>query len=81
MPNKLEKLLQQQAKIKKQINAEKTKERQKQRKDDTRRKILLGAYVLTKMDEAEAYKMKILQELQSYLTKPQDRALFGFEPL
>ena len=81
MPDKLEKLLQQQAKLKKQIQAEKTKARKKARKDDTRRKILIGAFVLTKMDEAEPYKVQLLQELDGYLTKPHDRALFGFEPL
>lgn len=81
MPSKLEQLEKQQANIKKQIHAEKAKQRQQQRKDDTRRKVLLGAYVQVKMEESANYKAELLAGLESYLTRPNDRALFGFEPL
>lgn len=81
MPTKLEQLEQQQAKLKKQIQAEKAKQRQQQRKDDTRRKVLLGAYVQTKMEESAHYKAELLAGLEKYLTRSNDRALFGFEPL
>ena len=47
-----------------------------QRKDDTRRKILLGSYLLKKM-ENEQDKEKILAELNEYLTEDRDRKLFG----
>lgn len=57
------------------INREKTKEKAKQRKDDTRRKILLGSYLLKKM-ENEQNKEKILADLNEYLTDDRDRKLF-----
>ena len=47
-----------------------------QRKDDTRRKILLGSYLLKKM-ENEQDKEKILAELNEYLTEDRDRKLFN----
>ena len=55
---------------------EKKKNSDRQRKDDTRRKILLGSYLLKKM-ENEANKEKILADLNEYLTEDRDRKLFG----
>jgi len=55
---------------------EKTKQKEKERKDDTRRKILLGSYLIKKMQN-EANKEKILAELNEYLTENRDRQLFG----
>jgi transposase len=54
---------------------EKKKATEQQRKDNTRRKILLGSYLLKKM-ENEANKEKILTELNEYLTEDRDRKLF-----
>jgi ribosomal protein S25 len=54
---------------------EKKKAIEQQRKDDTRRKILLGSYLLKKM-ENEANKEKIVTELNAYLTAERDRKLF-----
>ena len=54
---------------------EKTKQKEKERKDDTRRKILLGSYLIKKMQN-EANKEKILAELNEYLTENRDRQLF-----
>ena len=47
-----------------------------QRKDDTRRKILLGSLALKKMED-EAEKTKILADLNEYLTEDRDRKLFN----
>ena len=47
-----------------------------ERKDDTRRKILLGSYLIKKMQSNEANKEKILAELNEYLTENRDRQLF-----
>ncbi|MCW8758815.1 mobilization protein, partial [Acinetobacter baumannii] len=47
-----------------------------ERKDDTRRKILLGSYLIKKMQANEANKEKILAELNEYLTENRDRQLF-----
>lgn len=56
---------------------EKAKEKEQQRKDDTRRKILLGSLYLTKMNNDELEKQKILTELSEYLTEDRDRKLFN----
>ena len=45
---------------------ERTKHKEQQRKDDTRRKILLGSYLIKKMQN-EANKEKILAESQLFL--------------
>lgn len=55
---------------------EKAKQKEQDRKNDTRRKILLGSYLLKKMED-EAEKQKILAEINEYLTEDRDRKLFG----
>ena len=55
---------------------EKKKITDQQRKDDTRRKILLGSLAIKKMED-EAEKTKILAELNEYLTEDRDRKLFN----
>ena len=54
---------------------ERTKQKEQDRKNDTRRKILLGSYLIKKMQN-EANKEKILAELNEYLTENRDRQLF-----
>lgn len=56
---------------------EKKRIAEQQRKEDTRKKILLGAYLLKKMGESEVNTQRILAELDEYLVEPRDRALFG----
>lgn len=58
------------------IAREKAKQKEQDRKNDTRRKILLGSYLLKKM-ENEANKEKILAEMNEYLTEERDRKLFN----
>ena len=55
---------------------EKKKATDQQRKEDTRRKILLGSYLLNKMED-EAEKEKILAGINEYLTEDRDRKLFN----
>lgn len=55
---------------------EKKKISDQQRKDDTRRKILLGSYLLKKMENEENQR-KILAELNEYLIDERDRKLFN----
>lgn len=55
---------------------QKAKEKEQERKDDTRRKILLGSYLLKKM-ENDANKEKILADLNEYLIEDRDRKLFN----
>ena len=55
---------------------EKARQKAQDRKDDTRRKILLGSFLVKQMED-EAQKQKILAELNEYLTEDRDRKLFG----
>lgn len=54
----------------------KAKEKEQERKDDTRRKILLGSYLLKKMEYASD-RQEILAELDKYLIEDRDRKLFN----
>ena len=67
-----------QAKAKKQqIEARKRAvEAKKKRSDDTRRKVLVGAVILAKVERGEWPKDKLLAMLDSNLTRADDRALF-----
>jgi hypothetical protein len=47
-----------------------------QRADDTRRKILVGSAVLSRVEKGEWPKDKFLSMLDGFLTRPDDRALF-----
>lgn len=51
-----------------------------QRASDTRRKILVGAWVLGQMDKDPAFALKITSALGRYLEREDDRALFGLPP-
>ena len=55
---------------------QKSIESQRQRKADTRRKILVGAIVLTKVDQGEIDKAQLHRWLDETLTRSDDRALF-----
>ena len=50
---------------------------QRERKDDTRRKILVGAVVLAKVNQGVIGEADLRTWLAGALTRPQDRALFG----
>jgi transcription antitermination factor NusG len=51
-------------------------EAKQKRADDTRRKVLLGAYLLQQMNADAAIRASVLKELQGFLTRPDERALF-----
>lgn len=51
----------------------------KKRADDTRRKILVGALTLDMMEKDEQTKDKVMRRLDQFLTRADDRALFGLE--
>jgi len=55
---------------------QKSMESQRQRKADTRRKILVGAIVLAKADQGEFDQAQLRRWLDAVLTRPDDRALF-----
>lgn len=54
----------------------KEKEKNKNHKEETRRKILLGSYLMQKMKKDELFNNSILSDLDLYLTKQNDRDLF-----
>ena len=55
---------------------QKALESKQARRADTRRKILVGAIVLAKLDQGEFDKGKLHRWLDEALTRPDDRALF-----
>lgn len=59
------------------IEAQKrTTEAKKERAADTRRKILIGSMMLEHMSKNEPTKTNIMNKLNAYLTRTDDRALF-----
>lgn len=55
---------------------EKKKLAEQQRKDDTRRKILLGSFLLKQFESDANEKQRVMTQLDSYLTENRDRQLF-----
>ncbi len=58
-----------------------TLETRKNRKEDTRRKILLGAIVLARMERGEISESTVRQWLSAALTRSDDRSLFNLPPI
>ncbi len=52
-----------------------------QRSEDTRRKILIGAMVLGKMQDDPQTNKQMLNDLDEFLTRDDDRALFSLPSL
>jgi hypothetical protein len=75
----LEKLINRKTQLEAKIKLIEARNKENNRKEDTRRKILAGAFVLHK-HEQEGLMEKLIQELDAFLFKPADRALFGLEP-
>lgn len=79
MTTKLELLKKKQEQLRLQIQKEQQRESIKKRKEDTRRKILLGAMVLERMEREAEDREQVINKLDSYLTKERDRELFELE--
>lgn len=79
---KLENLYQKKSKLDARIKKIKAREREQNRKRETRRKIIAGALALHHMRKnPESEFSKILARLlNEYVTKPHERKLFGLEP-
>lgn len=58
-----------------------TLESHRSRRDDTRRKILVGAIVLAKVEQGALERSALYRWLDEALTRADDRALFGFAPI
>jgi hypothetical protein len=50
---------------------------QRERREDTRRKILVGALVLAQVERGEMSREALRSALSQFLTRPDDRQLFG----
>ena len=77
-PDSLSKLLQKKEKIEEQIASTKARLKKKERLEDTRKKILVGAFFMEvkyKGKEDELAKL-----LDGFLVREKDRALFGLPP-
>lgn len=75
----LEKLRKQKLELEAKIKLMEAQNNEKQRKEDTRRKILAGAFILNKYEQ-EGGMEGLIKELDQFLFKPADRALFGLQP-
>ncbi len=76
MTQRLDRLLQQQERLKAQIQKEESKTKKQNRKDDTRRKILIGAVVMEAIKKDDVMSSQIKKLLAGNLTRDNDRKLF-----
>ena len=76
----IEKLKRQKQVLEARIQKAEALQKQRDRKADTRRKILLGAYFLDKLRKDGTLEA-IKPELDNFLTRNNDRALFGLPAL
>ena len=74
---KLKRLLERQAQLKAQIQQAKAQERSRERKLDTRRKLLIGAAILHQVEQQQWPESKLNALMDEFLTRPEDRRLFN----
>ena len=78
MSERLKKLLEKREQLNAEIQKARARETAQKRKEDTRRKILLGALVIEMMDKGELDDGVIMKRLEGFLTRDIDRKLFNF---
>lgn len=81
MSDKLQKLKARQEQLNAKIKLIEQREKEKVRKEETRKKILLGAMVMEGMANSSEYESMIMKNVDKYLKSDRDRKLFGLEPL
>ncbi len=74
-PGKVDKIQAQVEKLTKRLKVEKARARDRKRKDDTRRKILLGALVLHLMERDSQFEAQVRERADGFFEKPADRKL------
>ncbi len=72
----LENLLKKHSQLEARIQSLKAKESTQKRKNDNRKKILAGAYILEKHEKAGTLQ-ELMTELDKFLIRKNDRVLFG----
>lgn len=77
--SRLQKLRDKQSQLQAQIRSLAARERQQERKNDTRRKVILGAFMLEHMakNRSSVFTKTLLPLLDEYVTRPQDRQLLN----
>ena len=76
---KLKKLEEKQAKLRSEIQQAKAKISKDKRKQDTKKKILIGAMILSKVADGEWPEPRLKSAMDKYLDKDSDRALFDLQ--
>lgn len=79
MTTKLDKLLEKEAQLKAQIQQAKAAERTLEKKHDTRRKILIGAAVMARVESGRWPKVDLIEMMDGFLTRPNERELFDLD--
>jgi hypothetical protein len=80
LPDKLEKLLEKERQLKARIQKERARLNVTERKRDTRRKVLAGAAVLSRVEDGRWPRERFLQMMDEFLDRDHDRALFDLPP-
>jgi len=78
--SKLQTLIAQRARLDEARRAQDNAIRVELKKQLTRKKVLLGAYLLERMEQDSALRAQTLRALDGWLRRDQDRVLFDFEP-
>lgn len=79
--DRLKKLKAKRAAIDARLREEQYKLNEKERARDTRRKVLAGAAVLEKARRDEDFSRLLMEELKSFLSRDDERALFNLPPV
>ena len=79
MATKLQRLLEKEAQLKAQIQLAKAAERTLEKKRDTRRKILIGAAVMARVNGGEWPEADLRMMMDGFLSRPNERELFGLD--
>ena len=74
---RLQKLQERRDQLNAQLAAMEAKAKQTQKKQDDRRKILLGALVLADLDSRPELRTYLTERLPGFLVRPEDRKLFA----
>lgn len=79
--DKLKRLEEKQAKLRSEIQQAKAKISNEKRKQETKKKILIGAMILSKVADGEWPEERLKSAMDKYLEKNSDRELFDLQAL
>lgn len=77
LTEQLARLEKQKAEAERKIRELRQAEKAQARKDDNRRKVLIGAMMLEKVKQQRYSQAELLDEMNRFLTRDSERALFG----